>query len=56
MNEAFCSRLLGGDGGHNYTLLGSSAALEAQLWRRKHSFLIIVLILLAGLVAVFVSG
>ena len=45
--------------GHKYTLLGGYngvSTLEADLWRRKHSVLLIMLIALAGLAFVFISG
>lgn len=55
--NAFRRRLFGGDG-HKYTLLGSETAtskLDEQLWRRKHSVLLITLVALAGLSIVVIS-
>lgn len=51
-------RLFGGDG-HKYTLLGSQnggSAIDAGLERKKHSVLLIMLITLAGLAIVLISG
>lgn len=57
MSAAFRSRLLGGDG-HKYALIGGSrrSIQQDDLWRRKHSVLVIMLIAFAGLVGVFVWG
>ena len=49
--------LLGGNG-PKYTLVSNQKSrpeLEAQLWRRKHSALFIVLVALVGLTIVVVS-
>ncbi|KAK5172046.1 uncharacterized protein LTR77_003683 [Saxophila tyrrhenica] len=54
MITAFRRRLLGD--GHTYSLIGSPQDVEDQLWRRKHYILLIMLVALAGLAAVFVSG
>jgi hypothetical protein len=45
--------------GHKYTLLdgyNGVSTFEADVWRRKHSILLIMLIALAGLAFVFISG
>ena len=45
--------------GHKYTLLDGHngvSKLEADLWRKKHSILLIMLIALAGLAFVFIYG
>lgn len=55
MSAAFRRRLLGGDG-YKYALIGGHGDAQSDLWRRKHSVLIIMLLALAGLVGVFVLG